>query len=114
MGRYINMFGKIFGKKENSKLLKISYDEWGFYRYFFGDNNELLALIRYNKQADREDIRSILKIEKRLIVPVPSDNVMANGLPTKEVNQDLSVIENKLLDLFKDKNIGLFGVMTYH
>lgn len=86
---------------------------WNIYKYSYGDNNEMLAVIRFSTSYKNEATYSKYNQEKRIIIF--AKEAYENGLISKEYNEELASLENDLTNTVNNQDIKgeLCGTMMY-
>lgn len=112
----MGFFKNVFGKSEGDQSpFEITSDNWNFYYYFYGENDEFMAMISFDRSFQPEESRTDYLNGRRLIFKVPLEFVGENGILSGKENEKLTALEDVLIsELVKARVACRFvGRMTY-
>ena len=92
----MGLFKKFFKNKvETDNAYLVKREHWDFYTYTYDEG--LRALIDFDLEHALEDEHSHFYHCVRLVFYIPPENCAENGLPFKEENEQLFMLESDLL-----------------
>ncbi|MBN1486777.1 MAG: DUF695 domain-containing protein [Anaerolineae bacterium] len=100
----------MFWRKKKHQIVG---DSWNMYAYQYGDGNQ--AVISFDTSLASEEHHEGYNTSMRVIVYIPLECVMANGLPARQALPELDNIEQRLVESLEKGAVDckLGGRMTY-